>query len=116
MPHRKTVHDHWRPPLFCPEEWCEIVTLADLSPRQAQVVGLVMQSQQDKEIIAALNISQSTLRAHIKEAKVRLEAKDRVGLAYRMFWKFREVVEPKAYPWAFRILDNASVLPIIRNH
>jgi hypothetical protein len=73
-----------------------------------------MQSQQDKEIIAALDISQSTLRAHIKEAKARLDARDRVGLAYQMFWKFRQVVEPKAHPWNFREVDGAPTVPIIR--
>jgi DNA-binding CsgD family transcriptional regulator len=114
MPHRKTAHDHWRPPLFCPEEWDEIVALSDLSPRQAQVVGLVMQSRQDKEIITALDISHATIRSHIKEAKARLDARDRVGLAYRMFWKFRQAVEPKRYEWDFRDLDNNSVYPISR--
>ena len=95
------------------EEWCEIVTLSDLSPRQAQIVGLVIQSQQDKEITAALGISQSTLRSHLKEAKSRLQARDRVGVAYQMFWKFRQVVESKQYPWSFRNGDD-SMLPMIR--
>jgi DNA-binding CsgD family transcriptional regulator len=102
MPHRKKAHDHWRPPLFCPEEWCEMVSLSNLSPRQAQVVGLVMQSRQDKEIITALDISPSTVRTHLKEAKARLDARDRVGLAYRMFWQFRLRVEPMGFPWDFR--------------
>jgi DNA-binding CsgD family transcriptional regulator len=114
MPQRETVHDHWRPALFCPEEWRELVALSGLSPRQAQVVGLLIQSRQDKEIITALDISHATIRTHIKEAKERLEAKDRVGIAYQMFWKFRQVVEPKRYEWEFRDSANNLVFPISR--
>ena len=102
MPHRKTAHDYCRPPLFCPEEWREIITLAGLSPRQSQVLGLIMQSRQDKEITTALDISHSTVRTYVNEAKERMQARDRVGLVYRAFWTFRQEVEAKQYPWSFR--------------
>jgi DNA-binding CsgD family transcriptional regulator len=114
MPHREAVQDHWRPPLFSPEEWREIVALSDLTPRQAQISGLVIQSRPDKEIITALDISHATIRSHIKEAKERLEARDRVGIAYQLFWKFRQVVEPKRYEWEFRDAANNSIFPISR--
>lgn len=104
MPRRKTHDDHCCPPLFGPEEWRALIECCGLSPRQAQVVGLVMQSQQDKEIITALTISHSTCRTHLCEAKARLDARDRVGLAYRLFWNFRQFVEPKQYPWPHRTL------------
>jgi DNA-binding NarL/FixJ family response regulator len=101
MPRRKTI-EACRPPLFCQEEWHELIACCGLSPRQSQIVGLVMQSRQDKEIIAALDISHSTVRTHIQEAKERLAARDRVGLAYRIFWSFRQTVESKRYPWEYR--------------
>jgi len=81
------------PPLFSPEEWRKITCALSLSPRQAQVVGLVMQSHKDKEIGAVLTISKSTVRTHIGDAKARLAATDRMGLAYRVFATFREVIE-----------------------
>ena len=100
---RRARHDDpCLPPLFTREEWSEIVQCLALSPRQAEVVGLVLQSNKDKEIAAALNISHATVRTHIVETKSRLAAEDRVGLAYRVFWTFRHIIEPKRYPWIQR--------------
>lgn len=104
MPGRRKLiaHDPSLPPLFSGEEWCEIVHRLSLSPRQAQVAGLVIQSHKDKEIAALLDISHATVRTHICETKSRLVADDRVGLAYRVFWAFRHLVEPHRYPWIGR--------------
>jgi len=92
----------WLPPLFSNEEWREIVAALSLSPRQAQIVGLLIQGRKDKEIGAALAISKSTVRTHLIETKARMAAEDRMELAYRVFWTFREIVELKRYPWAHR--------------
>jgi DNA-binding NarL/FixJ family response regulator len=96
----------WLPPLFSNEEWREIVAALSLSPRQAQIVGLLIQGRKDKEIGAALAISKSTVRTHLIETKARMAAEDRVELAYRVFWTFRCCVEPKRYAWTYR--DSAS--------
>jgi DNA-binding CsgD family transcriptional regulator len=85
--------DATRPPLFSPEEWRSVVASVMLSPRQAEVVGLVMQSKTDKEIAAILGIGKRTVRTHIEESKKRLAAIDRVGLACRVFEAFRQVSE-----------------------
>jgi DNA-binding NarL/FixJ family response regulator len=98
-------HDPSLPPLFSREEWYEIVRRLSLSPRQAQVVGLVIQSHKDKEIASVLNISHATVRTHICETKSRIVADDRVGLAYRVFWTFRHLIEPHRYPWIHRVDD-----------
>jgi len=60
------------PPLFSPKEWQELVRHCELSPRQAEIVGLVMQGRQDSEIVAILNISQSTCRTQLDRAKATL--------------------------------------------
>lgn len=96
------VFDPSPPPLFSGEEWHEIVHRLALSPRQAQVVGLVIQSHKDKEIASLLDISHATVRTHICETKERILACDRVGLAYRVFWTFRHLIEPHRYPWIQR--------------
>lgn len=84
--------DKSRPPLFSPEEWrAAIVGSLLLSPRQAQVIGLILQSKKDKEIAALLGITKRTVRAHIGESMRRLNAIDRVGLACRMFEAFRRL-------------------------
>ncbi|MBX9791042.1 MAG: helix-turn-helix transcriptional regulator [Pirellulales bacterium] len=85
--------DATRPPFLDQEEWRSIVVALLLSPRQAEVVGLVMQSKTDKEIAATLGISKRTVRTHLDESKSRLDAMDRVGLACRVFETFRQVSE-----------------------
>lgn len=97
-----TTGEPWLPPLFGNEEWREIVAALSLSPRQAQIVGLLIQGRKDKEIGAALSISKSTVRTHLIETKARLAADDRMELAYRVFWTFRQRVEPKRYTWSHR--------------
>lgn len=83
--------DATRPPLFTDEEWRLIVASVMLSPRQAEVVGFVMQSKSDKEIASALGIAKRTVRTHLDESKLRLDAIDRVGLACRVFEAFRRL-------------------------
>lgn len=92
----------WLPPLFAREEWREIVEALSLSPRQAQIIGLLIQGHKDKEISTALGISKSTVRTHLIETRQRLAADDRIGMAYRLFWTFRQHVEPKQYHWEHR--------------
>lgn len=87
------------PPLFSFDEWNEIIRVASLSPRQAEIVGLVVQSRKDKEIAAALDIRCCTVRTHFEECKERLAAHDRMSIAYRVFWTFRHLIEPQRYPW-----------------
>jgi DNA-binding NarL/FixJ family response regulator len=95
-PRRKRVlKDHTVPPVFEFHEWQGITETFALSPRQAQVLGLVIQSHKDHEIVTLLNIGKSTVRTHLLETKKRLAAKDRMGLAYRVLEAFREVIETK---------------------
>lgn len=90
--HSTPTHDpQSRPPIFSAEEWQRIVASLALSPRQAEVVGLILQSKKDKEIAARLKISKRTVRAHISELFHRLTATDRVGIACRTFEAFRHL-------------------------
>jgi DNA-binding CsgD family transcriptional regulator len=93
--HRTTParDDQSRPPLLAPEEWRAIIRTLGLSPRQAQVVGLAIQSKKDKEIARFLHVEETTVYTHIKIAKSKLHAIDRVGFAYRVFECFRKVIE-----------------------
>ena len=109
-----TTGEPWLPPIFADEEWREIVSALALSPRQAQILGLLIQGHKDKEICAALAISKSTVRTHLIETKSRLAAADRIGLIYRVFWTFRQVVEPKQYRWAFREQPASPHEPLMK--
>ena len=88
--------DTTRPPLFTDEEWRLIVASLMLSPRQAETVGLLMQSKTDKEIASSLGIAKRTVRTHLEESKFRLNAIDRVGLACRVFEGFRRLSDRQA--------------------
>ena len=85
--------DVTRPSFLAAEEWRAIVASLTLSPRQAEVVGLVIQSKTDKEIASLLGIAKRTVRTHLEESKYRMNAIDRVGLACRVFETFCRVVE-----------------------
>ncbi len=77
--------DASRPQLFAPEEWRQIIALTGLTNRQAEVAGYIVQSKKDKQIASALKISKRTVRSHISDIMHRLDAIDRVGIAYRLF-------------------------------
>ena len=55
-----------------------------LSPRQAKVAALIFRSKKDKEIAAALRLSQHTVRTYINRIFIRLGVNDRVGLVLRI--------------------------------
>ncbi|HVU87578.1 MAG TPA: helix-turn-helix transcriptional regulator [Pirellulales bacterium] len=87
------------PPLFSQDEWDAIVHALRLSPRQAEIVGLVLQCRTDKEIAAALNIEHCTVRTHMEECKSRLAAKGRISIVCQTFWVFRHICDPERFPW-----------------
>lgn len=90
--HLTTAHDESsRPPIFSAEEWRRIVYDLALSPRQAEVVGFILQSKKDKEIAAAMGISKATIRTYFDRCKQQLGAVDRVGIACRIFEAFRRL-------------------------
>ncbi|HEY4309381.1 MAG TPA: LuxR C-terminal-related transcriptional regulator [Pirellulales bacterium] len=97
-PAENVRHEASIPPLFGKDEWTTIMRRLALSPRQAEIMGLILQSRKDKEIAATLDISYSTVRTYLEEMKQRLAVPDRMGLAYRVFWTFRNISEPKRYP------------------
>ena len=68
------------PSLLTPEELAEVVRSLRLPPRQASIVGLVLQGKQDKEIAAALGLRRSTVRTYLGRIFICLGVPDRVGL------------------------------------
>lgn len=51
-----------------------------LPPRQADIVRLILQGKQDKEIAAALGLRRSTIRTYLARIFARLGVSDRVQL------------------------------------
>ena len=52
--------------------------LASLSPREAEVLGLVAQGRTNAEIAAALFVTEATVKTHIARMLAKLEARDRI--------------------------------------
>ena len=61
-----------------------------LSPKQARIVGLILEGKRDKQIAATLKMSISTVRTHLGRIFIRLGVADRVELLVHVFGRFRE--------------------------
>jgi DNA-binding NarL/FixJ family response regulator len=85
--------DPSRPPLFSPPEWQKVVQALLLSPRQAEIVGFVIQARSDKEIASTLGIRPSTVRSHLEDIARRIGATNRISVVYQTFAAFRQHVE-----------------------
>ncbi len=78
------------PRLFSPSEWKGIVATLHLSPRQADVVELMLRGQRDKQIAESLGVRVSTVRMHLRHIFARLQVHDRMELAIRVFATLRQ--------------------------
>ncbi len=58
--------------MFTDDEWKQIATELGLTPRQLDIVRLVIEGQGDKEIGLALDISQKTVEGHLRRVYARL--------------------------------------------
>lgn len=61
--------------------------MADLSPRELEIVKLTAAGLTNQEIAKVLYLSDSTVKAHLEEARRKLGARNRthlVALAYRV--------------------------------
>jgi DNA-binding NarL/FixJ family response regulator len=67
------------------DEWKEIARRLRLTPRQKDVVELILRGMRDKQIATALGLSVRTVREHLSHLFARLEARDRIGLVLRIF-------------------------------
>lgn len=59
--------------------------LVDLSPREREVLELLAEGMQDKEIAAKLNLSLPTVRFHLKHIYTKLHVRSRTEAALKLF-------------------------------
>ena len=74
-----------------PREWARTARELRLSPRQAQIVELILHAKRDKQIAAALSMTLPTLRTHLGRVFERLGVTDRVELVLHVFATFRRL-------------------------
>jgi DNA-binding CsgD family transcriptional regulator len=55
--------------------------MADLSPRERQVLALVAEARSDKEIASALGIHHHTVKVHVLTLRKKIGARNRVEAA-----------------------------------
>jgi DNA-binding NarL/FixJ family response regulator len=84
------------------QEWTELHSRLELSPRQAQIVRGVLHCKSDKEIARELDITLPTLRTHLARLFRKLDLNDRTELvvhvlvSLRQHWGHRDVRFAKA--------------------
>lgn len=66
--------------LFSDGEWARTEQKLGLSPRQAQIIRLVLQGNADKQIAHKLNISLATVRTHMHRLFDKFDLHDRLEL------------------------------------
>ena len=72
------------PPPPTAEDWTRAVAELGLTPRQTEVVRLVLQAKRDKQIAAELGLGISTVRMHLRYAFAQLGISDRMELHLRV--------------------------------
>ena len=75
--------------IFSESEWTEIVNELSLSPRQAEVIKLLLAGRSDKQISLQLRISVPTVRTYLSRLFSRFKVQDRTELILHVFYHFR---------------------------
>lgn len=83
--------DGSRRSLFSPREWDRIVKALELSPRQAEILDLLLNGYSDQEMATRLSIELPTIRTHFGRMFARFGVRDRTGLVVELFHVWREL-------------------------
>lgn len=77
--------------LFTCEQWAAIVERLDLSPREAQIVRLLMTEATELAIGDVLHISGHTVHTHLERLYRKLGVSTRCGMLVRVFAAYQEL-------------------------
>lgn len=66
-------------------EWATIIKTIGLSPRETDVIKLILMGCTDKQIATSLGMSVNTVRTHLRHAFLRLGLSGRMELAMYIF-------------------------------
>ncbi len=76
-------------PVLSAGEWERVVRVLGLTPREADVVQLLLQAKQDKQIASILRVRFYTVRSHLRHVFAKLHITDRSELILRVFGLLR---------------------------
>lgn len=79
-----------RIPILAQHEWDILSNELALSPRQKDILHLIMQGHQDRQIAAELDVSHATVRTHLRLLFERLGVSDRTELVLHSFAVLRD--------------------------
>lgn len=78
------------PPFLTAAEWNHAIRVISLSPQQAEIVALVLQSKSNRQIAILMGLSIWTVGTYMRRIFHRCGVTDRVGLAAHVFAACRE--------------------------
>lgn len=87
-----------RTDIFSESEWSELVRDLSLSPRQAQIIKLLLSGHSDKQIARELHIAVATVRTHLSRLFSRFDIEDRSELILYVFSRFRDSCRTSGCP------------------
>lgn len=76
--------------LFSEGQWARTQQKLGLSPRQAQIITLILHGKTDKDIAQKLDISPATVRTHMRRLFDKFELNDRLELILLVLTSLRE--------------------------
>ena len=76
--------------IFSESEWDVLVDELSLSPRQSEVVHLLLSGHSDKQVATELDIAVPTVRTHLSRLFLKFDLQDRNELILHIFCHFRK--------------------------
>jgi DNA-binding NarL/FixJ family response regulator len=76
--------------IFSEEEWDILINELSLSPRQGEIIHLLLNGHSDKQVALKLDIAVPTVRTHLSRLFSKLDLQDRTELILHVFCHFRK--------------------------
>lgn len=93
MGHRRIAEEaRWLPELFDSHQWERLAGRFELTDRQCAIARLLCRGLTNREIAAALRVSDNTVRTHVRNLFRQLGVRDRVGVVVTLVVTCRNAI------------------------
>jgi DNA-binding NarL/FixJ family response regulator len=79
-----TIHNERDSEFLTPTEWIKVIRELELTPRETDIVKLLLPGPPDKEIANALGVSTRTVCSHLRQIYAKHRLRGRVALVSRI--------------------------------